>query len=521
MRSQFHRPGEVTIASERRSFRHGVSFGMLSFAVTALLGVVTSIVLARLYGVTVIGEFALAYAPAGMMVYLSTAQEQAALVRELSTLPARAPRVTALFQAVMAFSFALTLVMAVPVLAISWIVLAGPVGRPDLFLPAAVLMASYVFVQNTCWNMDMVFAAFRAGHKLFWIRLDQALVFFAAAIAIGVMHQSVWGLVLATVASWAVALLHRAWSLREFMIARISRRERRDGFRTLPALLRFGLRVVPGTIADGLANEAGTWILGITSPVAAVGAWNRAKTLGSRMQDASTRLYEMLFPTLVERRASGDRAGYDRALIDSIRYALAGMLLVAAAGGGAARGVMDLFGPGFSAGANALALLLLWQALALTNGIQASALWSANRPLVATAAAGVRMAVSLAVGIVASLRFGVSGPAIGLVCGHLAGMLVLLPHTRRQLSQPLHVLFPWIEFQAIVLAYVAGFAGARLVDVTVGGPIGLLVALGFGCLVFALTLVLAGGLNERDGERLGALRSRLARARLRLGPAET
>ena len=43
----------------------GVAFGMLTFAATAVLGFGTGVAVARLFGVHVVGEFALAYAPTG------------------------------------------------------------------------------------------------------------------------------------------------------------------------------------------------------------------------------------------------------------------------------------------------------------------------------------------------------------------------------------------------------------------------------------------------------------------------
>jgi O-antigen/teichoic acid export membrane protein len=114
--------------------------------------------------------------------------------------------------------------------------------------------------------------------------------------------------------------------------------ELRAGFRTLPEILWFGLRVTPGSLADGASAEAGTWILGLFSSVAAVGAWNIAWTVGKRTLDLNIRLAEMLFPTLVQRWADEDRHGFQRALTDSTRYVVTVMLLPAAVAGGATVG---------------------------------------------------------------------------------------------------------------------------------------------------------------------------------------
>src|SRR5882757_4396787 len=101
------------------SYRSGFLFGILSFLAVAVFGVVSTIATARIYGVRVIGEFALASAPVTALWVLSTAKEQAALIREITGLERRHPRVTELFAAVFTFSSGLTLLMATVVGAIA------------------------------------------------------------------------------------------------------------------------------------------------------------------------------------------------------------------------------------------------------------------------------------------------------------------------------------------------------------------------------------------------------------------
>ena len=78
-------------------------------ALSAVLSLVTAVVTARIYGIQVMGEFALAFAPTGIVWVLSSVREQPALVRALAPLAPRDPRATGLFAAVFGFSFVLTL----------------------------------------------------------------------------------------------------------------------------------------------------------------------------------------------------------------------------------------------------------------------------------------------------------------------------------------------------------------------------------------------------------------------------
>src|SRR5919199_1756195 len=230
----------------RGSLTAGLGYGGLSFASNAVLAVVSSIVIARLYGIQVVGEFALVSAPTAALWHLSTAREQIAFVREIASLEPRAPRITGLFWAVFAFSSALTLVVAGLAVGAVELLYRGPVHHPELIAPAVASLGAYVVVSNTIWNIDMVFSAFRAGRELNAVRLHQALAF-VGLVAIGAsVETSVWTLVAATVLSQTTSLVHRVVLLTRYMSRTVRRAELRAGFRELPGFIRFGAKVVPG-----------------------------------------------------------------------------------------------------------------------------------------------------------------------------------------------------------------------------------------------------------------------------------
>jgi O-antigen/teichoic acid export membrane protein len=499
--------------ARRASYSEGAGFGALSFVTLAVLGIGTAIAIARVYGIEAIGEYALVMAPVNAVGYLSSARERPAFIRELTKQSPREPRVTALFYAMFSFSAVLTLVVGAIGLAITALVFEGPIDRPGLFVPAAVSVAGYALLTNTGWNLDAVFSAFIAGRDLFWIRLHQAVVFVVIAVAVSAWLDDVWGLVAATLASSATSLVHRLASVRRYMRARVGRAELRSAFRTLPELIVFGLKIVPGSIATGVSNEAGTWVLGAVGSVSSVGAYNRAWVLGRRLIDVNWRLTEMLFPTLVDRRHRDDRAGFDRALVDTVRYCAAGLLLPAAAGGGAATGVMALFGPGFSAASDALALILLIPAFLTVTMVLRSALVAADRPLLTSGIAIVRMVVTVAAIAALTSPMGITGTALGLLAGATAELIWISIVTARQLSAPLTSLWPARQLAALVIATGAGFGAARAVDEALGGVLGTLLALTAGSIVYCALLLVAGGIGERDRERLRAVAARLRRGR--------
>jgi O-antigen/teichoic acid export membrane protein len=493
---------------ERGTYRAGFFFGSLSFGATLVLGFASTILTARLYGVSIVGDYALVWAPVAALWVLSTIKEQQALIKELADLAPGHPRVTQLFAAVFTFSTGLTVLVALLDALACCFVFPGPLGRPDLLAPALVSIAGYVLVTNTGWNLDSVLSAFVAGRQLFRVRLNEAVSFVVLATGLSFLTGSVWALVAATIGSSAIALVHRAFAARPFLRARLTGEEFRAGLEVLPALLRFGLKATPGQIAIGASQQGGIWAIGIVAPAAAVGAYSRAFLIPRNVQQASTKITDVLFPTLVGRRSGGDGHGFDRALIDSIRYEVVGMLLLAAAIGGAADQVLDLFGPGFSPAAPALVLLLFFPVLASITQTQTQGLWAVDRPGLTSLVALLRLAVTIALLVVLTPSMNYVGPALALLAGMLVAAALFGLAFRRHLAAPLRRTWPRRERLALALAYGAGFAAAHGVEKALPVLAALPLSLAAGCLAFGLALVLCGGVNDRDRVRFSQLRDR-------------
>src|ERR671931_1376039 len=88
-------------------------------------------------------------------------------------------------------------------------------------------------------------------------------------------HPTMLGPIARVVAGWSTALIHRLFLVRAWMSFRPTRAAVRGGFGRLHEIIRFGLKMTPGSIASGLSMQAGVWTLGVVAPVAAVGAYSR------------------------------------------------------------------------------------------------------------------------------------------------------------------------------------------------------------------------------------------------------
>ena len=500
---------------KRGTYRAGFFFGALSFGATVGLGFVSTIVTARLYGVDVIGEYALVWAPVAAMWVLSTLREQQALIREITKLEPRHPRVTQLFAAVFAFSFGLTVLVGAIDAAACLFVFPGPLDAPDLLVPALVSIAGYVLVTNTGWNLDSILSSFVAGRALFRVRLTESLSFIVLAATAAALSPTVWGLVAATIGASALALGHRLFAARHFVHPRLNRAEFRAGLQVLPDLLRFGLKAAPGQMAQGISQQGGVWAIGMVAPVAVVGAYSRALVIPRSLQQASMRISEVLYPTLVGRHSDGDGHGFDRAMIDSIRYEVIGMLMLAAAIGGAAHSVLELFGPGFARAVPALVLLAIYPALASVTVTQTQALWAVNRPGVTSLIAFLRLAVAIALLVLLTPSMHMVGPAVAMLAGFLVVIVLSGWVLRGHLTRPLRATWPLRQMAVLPLAYGAGFGAAHGVEAALPSAFALPLCLAAGAVAYAAAFLVCGGFNERDRgrvtEAMAMLRARLGR----------
>lgn len=488
--------------TRRSSYSEGLAFNVVNFGVGSALGVGASIVTARIYGATVLGQFALAMAAANLVMLLSSARERPAFVRQVATLDARDRWLSALWVAVFGFSVTLTLTVALLLVVVTKLLLEGPIDAPEVFAPAVVMIGIYALLENSIAQVETVFTVFRSGRALFRVRLAQAFGVAVISIGLGLMWPTVWSLVVATGVAAGVTLAWRVVLLRSYVTLRLSQAELRRALSALPEVIRFGLKIAPGGFADGASNQAGTWILGSYSSLAIVGAYNRGWQLARSVLLFNNRVTEMLFPTLVERHERHDHAGFDRALVDTLRYSGAGMLLLAAVVGGAAHGVMDLYGPGFDAAAEVLPWLLSVPALLAFAMIQRHALYVFDRPLQATASALLRMVVTIGATFPLTAWLGIAGPGIALCAGLVVDIAFTTARVVPRLSTPLRTLWQPRQAVGLVAACGLGFACARVVDLELGGVAGTLCALAAGSAAYAAALIGVGGLTAMDRQRL-------------------
>ncbi len=469
--------------NEDPDHRKGMNYAVVSFTVNGLIGLAGAVVTSRIYGVDVMGQYALVVAPWLLLIQLSTVAERVALVRELTGLQRRSPRVTGLLIPVLVFSAALTTVVAIPLMLVTAAVYNGPADQPDLVMPALAVVIVYIVFDNTSQNLDGVFAAFRSGRELFIGRFLQLGGFPIIAVAISPWHRNVIALTVATIIAMGLALIARLILVRTFLTLKASRSAVRDGVRDLPGILRFGLRVLPAQLSAGIADQASTWVLSVLLPVSVIGGWSRASGLASRLTEAGWRVCEILFPTLVHHHRNGDDASFNRVLSTTLRVTALAILLPAAVGAGAAEGILNIFGPGFAVVSSAFGILLFTYAIGVLGMSLGQPLMAAGTPHLVSVIGVTRAVVGVVLLIPLAIVGGTIGAASALLVGVVAEVCLGSWYATKLYGRSS---LPSLRAVVGVLAAAsAGFAVSRVIDVYVPTFLGALLAMGVGTVFYA------------------------------------
>jgi O-antigen/teichoic acid export membrane protein len=493
----------------RPPVRRGLGFAAGSFLTSVVLGLGSSIVTSRLYGVDVIGEYALVSVPYMFGSQLSSVGEGTAFVREAAGLRVGDPRITALWRRVLGFSMLLTTTVGALALLVSALLFHGPMEQPDLVLPAAVVLAAYVLLGNVSWNIDHLLSAHRAASALFVARFAETAAFLVAGFVLSFVDDTVWGLVWATVAMFAVPFVVRCTFLPRYLVRRVPLEERTQARRDLPRLLRFGITLLPATIGNSITTSVGTWVVGSVATVAQTGAYARSFGLASKFWEAGFRISEILMPGMVERHDNGDRDGAAHLLNRTLRLAGGALLVVAAAGSGAAEGVLGVFGPGFEQGAGALAFLLTGYVLGVIGSVQGQGYLTWGRPGLVTKMGLIRTAIVALSAWPLTVAFGITGAGLSFFIGQLVAV-VLNDRVLQRVVGRMAALGPSL-LARLALVWVAGAATAWAVDQLSESIVVSVLALAAGAAVGGAAVLALGVLGQDERDQLLRLLRRVAR----------
>ena len=132
---------------------------------------------------------------------------------------------------------------------------------------------------------------------------------------------------------------------------------------------------------------------------------------------------------------------------------------------------MALFGPGFSQGSGALALLLLVPPLGAALQFQTQSLFAVDRPTLTSVLSGMRFAITVGASIGLTKAIGISGTAAAVVLGCLAQLAVQQGFVSRHLDGPMRF-WPRRQLFAAAVGYALGFGVARILDASLTAPWG-------------------------------------------------
>lgn len=450
-------PDATVVDDGTRGLRRALNVATLGSVANMALGVISALVISRIYGAAILGEYALAFAAVALLPVATSLSEQAAVVRLLALEPPRGERGSALMLATLTLSYALTLVIA-PLVALGFgVYLHRAADLPSAVVPMVCLVAGYVVMDKLSWNLDGVLSAYVAAGPLAIASLLNFTVMTTAAILLALAEKSLWSLTIAYLLSSAVALGYRLWAVRPYLRWRVSLAAYRSGLKELPGIVRFGLRLLPGSISQQLTSQSPLWVLGATAPVAAVGAFSRAQSITVRIGDLNYRLAAVIYPSLV-RRTEVDDGGksFVADVVATLGRTFAPVLVLLCAAAGASRTVLSLFGQDFVSADVALAILLVATAISMAAMIFGEALTALNRGGTTSWGFVLGLVATLACLVPLTRSYGAGGAALAFLAGILVCTVFLFVALVR--AVPGHWTQHRLALRGLVLSLVSAVA---------------------------------------------------------------
>jgi O-antigen/teichoic acid export membrane protein len=150
-------------------------------------------------------------------------------------------------------------------------------------------------------------------------------------------------------------------------------------------------------------------------------------------------------------------------------------------------------------------LLALYPALASITVTQTQALWAVNRPGLTSIVAMARLAVTIVLLVALTPQMHLVGPALAMLAGYVVVVFFSGLALRHYLTTPLRATWPLRERFALLPAYAIGFGAAHVVEGALPSILALPVCLLAGTLAYVSALLVSGGVNIRDRQRLAEL----------------
>ena len=423
--------------AEQERYARGLKYSAYDTLSAFVLGLASAIVTARVFGVEVIGAFALAAMLTGALHLVSNVREQGGLVRELTRYAPRAPEARALLWLVLGCSAVITVLVLLPFGALAVFLLSDVFDRPELVAPFAVLTAAYVLLDNTSFNLDAPLVAYRDAQAIWFARAAITVTMIAGALACAIADErSLWALVAVTVAASVVGVTIRLVAVHRLTGLRTDRGQLAAVRERLRPIIWFGVRQTPLNYTEAAIEYTDTAILGATVPLTQIGAYNRAYTLYRRAGQIPVTLSRLYFPTLSALFHRGERDAMVRVYRLSTRYMTLLLLPVATWVAASAPAVLAVFGPGFDEGATALSILIFAVVLYGYQKTAGGLLAAADRPGVVSVVSVCTALLNVGLCLVLIPPLGLTGAALANTGGWAFDVALLVAIAAREAQRP-------------------------------------------------------------------------------------
>ena len=469
-----------------------------------VMGLITSIVLARALGAPVLGQYNYWLWLIGLLALIASPGLPQAMTKFGAEYLGRGERETAsaIFASLLRIELILGALVAVVALFYSLLI-------PSSDTAALVLVAFSVLLVV----VELFFLAAAKGALDFRVFSQASLIggflYGAAAIAIVSFGYGIYPLLLAYIGRRILTILLIGWKLPDHYTVRSA-----EALTIPPELrhriLRYSRDIVLIFATSTIPYERfGVFFLKLFATDVDIAYYSQSFDLAVKSMAIPAIFTATLLPTFASLQGQNDRARTDRVYLSSNRIAAAIAMPIGLGGAAVAPSVALLYGPEFLDMAPILAIFFVGSIGGAIATVSVSMLYSLEEQSYIVRLNAVMALVNIILSLLLVPSFGATGAALATCVSHTASSVLCIAHAARRLQ----VALPFRVLSRVLLAALSAAVAAWLISTWLGG---LVVAVAAALLIYPVMLRAFAALDVSDQQLLGRLTHHLPQS---LAPA--
>jgi len=486
---------------ESGRYARGVYYSFVNYMLTILLGMATSILMARIFKAEIIGKLALISFLAAISIQLSNFGLGTGLVREISRYWDQKEKAFSLLVSVTLLTFLIRLAIIIPCVMLGRYLLQNVYDQPDLLGPFLVFFLFWITLDGLSIGINATYKAYQEmkfpALVTLFSKMTHLLLILSLSFLLGV---SIITAAIISISVLVVTQILNIGYLKKVIIFQISPASFKWAFHRLRSIISFGLRFFIVPFNELIIEYTDTAMIGYFLTMGLLGCYSQTYRLFKLFFVIPVLVGGMLFPTLSRFYYQDDKKAILKYYAYSVRYTLLLIVPITVIIVVFSKEILLVFGREFQIASQALSILAIGLVFQTIGSLSGSVISSMNKPqyILLLTLLGAITNATLNLSLIP--RLGIAGAAIASTTGY--GVMALgAVYTMSRMTN-------WRDFMIYAHPLLAGstmFLSMYLLGHLSHGYTGLMMQAVGGMISYLLTLVAVKALRSDDITRVRAI----------------